>query len=291
MRSLRPVLVLAAAVAAGSAAAQSQAPGRSGPAPKAAQAPATAQKPAAPQVQAAAQPPAGAQLPGPFAGFGASNKGPINIEADRAEVLDKEKKAVFKGNVNIVQGEMNLKTGVLTVHYTGSALGGAQGGEAEAQTAGNQQIRRLEATGKVVVSSKDQVASGDWATYEAGDERIVMGGNVTLSQGTNVMQGERLIVDLRTGRANVEGSQVNRVRGVFSPNAAQGALTAPAVGTLPPSGAAPAAAATQKPAPASGGAANGGAAGKPAPKAGGTGSGAAAPNGGAATKTTAKPSG
>ena len=286
MKSLRPVLVLATTVAAGSAAAQSQAP-------KAAQAPAATQRPAAPataqkaappqakaaaqkptaaQAQATAQPPAaaqpsaGAQAPGPFAGFGASNKGPINIESDRAEVLDKEKKAVFKGNVNVAQGEMTLKTAVLTVHYTGSALGGIQGGEAQAPAAGNQQIRRLEATGKVVVTSKDQTASGDWATYEAGDDRIVMGGNVTLSQGTNVVQGERLVVDLKTGRANVEGSQVNRVRGVFSPSAAQGTLAAPAVGAAPPAAAAPAAAAAQKPAP-------------------------AAPNGGAAAKKTAKPSG
>ena len=166
--------------------------------------------------------PAGAQTTGPFAGFGGQNKGPINIEADGAQVFDKEKKAVFKGNVSVTQGDVNLKTSVMTVYYTGSALGGGEAAApGQAATTGQagaagQQIRRLEASGKVVVTSKDQIATGDQALYKAEEDRVVLSGNVTLTQGTNVVQGEELVVDLKTGIATVKG----RVRTLITPSQA-----------------------------------------------------------------------
>jgi lipopolysaccharide export system protein LptA len=44
---------------------------------------------------------------------------------------------------------------------------------------------------------------------------IVVSGGVVLSQGTNVLTGTRLVVDLATGRARIEG---DTVRGVFTPS-------------------------------------------------------------------------
>jgi lipopolysaccharide export system protein LptA len=173
--------------------------------------------------------PAAAQATGPFAGFGGQNKGPINIEADGAQVFDKEKRAVFKGNVNVTQGDVTLKTSVMTVYYTGSALGAeatppSQTGVAGQAGAAGQQIRRLEATGKVVITSKDQVATGDQALYKAEEDRVVLSGNVTLTQGPNVVQGEELVVDLKTGVATVKG----RVRTLIVPSQAPAPGGAPA---------------------------------------------------------------
>ena len=34
---------------------------------------------------------------------------PVNIEADQMEILDAEKKAMFRGNVDATRGDVNLK--------------------------------------------------------------------------------------------------------------------------------------------------------------------------------------
>jgi lipopolysaccharide export system protein LptA len=74
----------------------------------------------------------------------------------------------------------------------------------------------------VVITSKDQVATGDQALYKAEEDRVVLSGNVTLTQGPNVVQGEELVVDLKTGIATVKG----RVRTLITPNQAPGPAAA-----------------------------------------------------------------
>jgi lipopolysaccharide export system protein LptA len=46
-----------------------------------------------------------------------------------------------------------------------------------------------------------------------GSRTITVSGGVVLTQGSNVLTGTRLVVNLATGRARVEGS----TRGVFTP--------------------------------------------------------------------------
>ncbi len=42
---------------------------------------------------------------------------PVNIESDQMEILDAEKKATFRGNVDATRGDVNLKANELTVTY------------------------------------------------------------------------------------------------------------------------------------------------------------------------------
>lgn len=146
-----------------------------------------------------------------FSGLKMSGNEPIQIESDRLEVHEKENKAIFSGNVSVVQGPTLLKSGMLTVFYvqgTGSA------------TTGSAAIDRLEVNDKVYVKSEDQVATGDKGTFDMKTEILVLSGKqVVLSQGTNVLTGCKLTVDMKTGEANVEGCG-GRVKGLFTPNSA-----------------------------------------------------------------------
>jgi lipopolysaccharide export system protein LptA len=90
-----------------------------------------------------------------------------------------------------------LKTSRLTVTYAG-----------EQSTAGNQQVQRLEAEGKVLVSSGPQTASGDRATFDTEANTIVVSGNVVLTQGGNVIRGGSLTIDINTGQAKMAGGRV-----------------------------------------------------------------------------------
>lgn len=155
-----------------------------------------------------------------FAGLGENRNAPIQIEADQLEVREKDKTAVFSGNVSVRQEDATLRTQRLVVHYL--AAGGGLSGTGSAGGAPQQNISRLEATGRVLVTSKDQTATGESADFDVQGRKLVVNGNVTLTQGKNVLRGGRLVVDLASGQARMESSS-QRVQMLLVPNAQPGA--------------------------------------------------------------------
>ena len=75
-------------------------------------------------------------------------------------------------------------------------------------------IKRLEAKGNVVVTQKDQVVTGETAVFDTKTNLVTMLGGVVLTQGKNVLRGDRLLVDMTTGVSRVE-SDSGRVQGLF----------------------------------------------------------------------------
>jgi len=165
---------------------------------------------------------------------------PVQIEAATLEVHDKSKTATFSGNVQVVQGDTTMRCRSLVVFY-GQEVGlGEAGADATTGTAvksplgatkGAQNIRRIEARGGVTVLTKDQSASGDLGIYDLKTKTITLSGNVVVSQGQNVIHGERVVVDTETGNARVEsggsGAGANaagggRVRALIQPGKGQG---------------------------------------------------------------------
>lgn len=145
-----------------------------------------------------------------------SNKEPIKIDSDRLDVFDRESRAVFSGNVIAVQGESTMKCTNLIVFYDQSKT---SGNEATPQPAGvpgtnQEQIKKIECEGPVTIVNKTQVATGSHATFDRTANKVYLTGNVTLSEGPNVTRGERVVYNLTTQTANVEGG---RVRALFVP--------------------------------------------------------------------------
>lgn len=164
-------------------------------------------------------------------GLGGDSKEPIKIDADKLDVLDKENKAVFSGNVVAVQGETTVRCTVMTVLYEGRGGPGGTAGRpatpapaAAAPAAGaaggqgnDSSIKRILCKGPVTVVSKTQAATSDNAEFDRARNLVIMTGNVALNDGPNVTRGQKLTYDTVTGVANVEGG---RVQGLFVPNAA-----------------------------------------------------------------------
>ena len=135
---------------------------------------------------------------------GGDSKAPVSIDSARLEYFDKEQKLVYSGGVVAKQGEASLKATTLVIFLNS----GMQGGGA-APGAGENQIKRMEAAGPVTIVSKDQVGMGDRATYDKDANKVLLIGNVSLSQGGNIIRGKadsRLIYDLTTSHAVVEGA-------------------------------------------------------------------------------------
>jgi lipopolysaccharide export system protein LptA len=160
---------------------------------------------------AAAQPMSGP--PNALQGFSVNRDKPVHITSATLEVRDKEKKATFLGNVLVAQGDTTMKSKTLDVYYDQD---GAPGDAKAAQPgpAGQQQIRRLEAKGGVIVTQKEQTATGETGVFDMQANTVTLIGSVVITQGQQVIKGDRLTVDLTTGVSHVEGS----VQGLLFPN-------------------------------------------------------------------------
>ncbi len=187
--------------------------------------------------------------PNALQGFSQNHDQPVHIEAATLEVRDKDKVATFSGNVRVVQGDTGLRCKSLVVFYEQTNEGGDKdekgkslGDKAKAlgdkgttladkgralQAAtpgpgGQQKIKRLEARGSVVVTQKEQTATGDLGIFDMRTNTVTLTGNVVMTTGQNVLRGDRLVVDLTSGVSRVESGKNGhgRVQGLFQPGGA-----------------------------------------------------------------------
>jgi lipopolysaccharide export system protein LptA len=147
----------------------------------------------------------GQGTPNVLQGFNQNRDKPVQIRAQTFEVRDKEKVAAFSGNVHVVQGDTIIRCKSLIVTYETASGAGARA--SQPGPAGRSQISRLEALGGVIVTQKDQTATGDSGLFDLRTNIITLSGNVVVSQGGNVMRGERLVVDLNAGVSRVESGK------------------------------------------------------------------------------------
>ena len=121
---------------------------------------------------------------------GHDSDAPVDVTADRLEVQDRIDRAVFAGNVTARQGTLTLQTARLTIAYSsGDGI----------------QIDRLDASGGVVVTSPSETARGNFAVYDLDRKLITLVGDVRLARQGSTLSGSRLLIDLQTGRAVIDG--------------------------------------------------------------------------------------
>src|SRR6185295_15711885 len=94
-----------------------------------------------------------AGVPNALQGFQQNRGQPVQIEAARLEVRDKQKVATFSGNVKVVQGDTTMHCKTLVVYYEPKTPEG-QGPQPAMPAAtpgpgGSSQISKLEAKGNV----------------------------------------------------------------------------------------------------------------------------------------------
>jgi lipopolysaccharide export system protein LptA len=167
---------------------------------------------------------------------GGNSKAPVSIEADKLVYYDKEQKAVYSGNVVIIQGDTKLTCSTMTIYMEKSAApasgepakpAGASG--LPGSTGESSRVRHLDCSGPVTVLSKTQTATADSGAYDKPQNKVWLIGHVTLSDGGNVTKGDKLTYDLTSGQATVDtGGATGRVKGQFLPGGAEGgSLTKP----------------------------------------------------------------
>ena len=196
-------------------------------------------------------------VPNAMQGFSQNRDQPIQIESATLEMRDKKKEATFAGNVKVIQGDTTMTSKTLVVFYESSSAAPAPAATSKTGTkaapaptaptqaapiqsatpgpGGASSIKRLEARGNVVVTQKDQIVTGETAVFDTKTNLVTMLGGVVLTQGKNVLRGDRLLVDMTTGVSRVE-SDSGRVQGLFQSSGQGGPLPGPASPTSNPSG-------------------------------------------------------
>ena len=136
---------------------------------------------------------------------GHNSDAPIDWGAERIEVQDRTNRVILSGNVVAKQANLTLNAERITVAYL--------------QNNGIK-VQRIDASGGVLLRSPSETARGEFAIYDLGQRIITLVGNVTLTRDGSDINGGRLVLDLDSGRAVMDGSrpsgaQPGRVTGTF----------------------------------------------------------------------------
>jgi lipopolysaccharide export system protein LptA len=160
--------------------------------------------------------------PNALQGFSQNHDQPVQIDAATLEVRDKDKVATFSGDVHVTQGDTHMRCKSLVVFYEQDEASADKSKTLKAASpgpGGQQRIKRLEARGGVVVTQKEQTATGETGIFDMKSNTVTLNGKVVMTQGQNVLRGDRLVVNLTSGVSRVEsGNGGGRVQGLFQPS-------------------------------------------------------------------------
>ena len=116
----------------------------------------------------------------------------IEISADIME-WDKEKSyAVAIGNAKVTKGNIIIIANKITAILDNNLQ--------------DQNIEKILAYGNVKFTRDSEVATGNKAIYNLYNDTIVLEGAVNLKRQENIIKGEKLSIDFKTGLSKIEGS-------------------------------------------------------------------------------------
>jgi len=136
-------------------------------------------------------------------------RAPIDITADAQDVINSQCLSTWSGAVEALQGRTRLRAERVSLYSVkkGDTCGASD---------------RMEAEGQVYFVTPERTVRADSAVYAFVSETITLTGNVIVVQGKSVVRGDRLVINTKTGQAqmssNTKGrNKPGRVRGVFYP--------------------------------------------------------------------------
>jgi lipopolysaccharide export system protein LptA len=136
-------------------------------------------------------------------GFGLSaSRGPIDITSDTVEYDQKQNSITFKGNVIAKQEDTTLYASTMVVH----------------QDPETKKLKTIVATGNVKIVQLERRATGQRATFNQEENKIVLDGEAVVREGENVVRGERVIYYTNEERSIVEGGKGSRVTTTITPS-------------------------------------------------------------------------
>ena len=130
----------------------------------------------------------------PDTGFKFDNSLPLTITSSQLNVEQNVGKATFIGDVVAKQGNLILSAEELVVEYEmkSKRMTGV--------------MKRLIASINVTLVSEEQSAEAKKMVYDMKAEKIIMTGNVFVTEGASATSGDKLTINLISGSRKMEGN-------------------------------------------------------------------------------------
>lgn len=129
-----------------------------------------------------------------------SNGSQTITATERLEYRSKDRRAFVIGNAKVVDGERVIRASRFVAY-----LKDGSGGKIA--------LRRVEAQGSVVITTRTEVIRADSGDYDNDSRLATLTGNVKLTRCENQLNGEKAVVNLKTGVSRMVG----RVRVLLVP--------------------------------------------------------------------------
>lgn len=134
-----------------------------------------------------------------------SSKEPIHVKSDELEFDYETNRVVYRGTVNVVQGDIAIDCRELVINLT-------RAGEKD-----DLQLHEVVAIGDVVITQGQRKATGGRAVFDQVKRQVTLLENPMLRDGPNEVAGERIVVYLDENRSVVESSPKKRVSAILYP--------------------------------------------------------------------------
>jgi lipopolysaccharide export system protein LptA len=130
-----------------------------------------------------------------------SKHDPISVSADILEFDYRTRVLMYKGGVEVTQGDVKLQSQTLRVVLDDH---------------GENRVKEVIADGDVRVTKGPRWATGGRAEFDQAKQTVVLSNDAVVHDGSNEVSGDRIVVYLRENRSVVEGGN-GRVRAVLYP--------------------------------------------------------------------------
>ena len=131
-----------------------------------------------------------------------SKRDPISVAADGLEFDYRTHVLVYKGGVEVIQGDIKMQSQTLRVVLDDHA---------------ENRVKEIVAEGNVRVSKGPRWATGGRAEFDQAKQTVVLSDDAVVHDGSNEVSGDRIVVYLNENRSVVEGG-TGRVRAVLFPS-------------------------------------------------------------------------
>lgn len=129
----------------------------------------------------------------------------VDIESDEMEIIDADKRAIFRGNVIAKRTSETITTPEMVVDYVEVK---------QADGTSKSEVDTMDCKGPVTITTDTQTITGDHAIFHMRKDQLIVTGNAKVVQGKTVLRGPELVADLKTKRTVMKGG---RVKGSFVP--------------------------------------------------------------------------
>lgn len=188
-------------------------------------------------------------------GLKLTTPGEVVTARDALEYWDRRQIAVARGDALVLtQDGRRMKGDLLTAHFADNSAKAPSGQTRPGQKAtnaqprsqpprgapipggsgsGSQRLEKVEAFGDVHVSTDAEIAVGDRGVYNADTGIAVLAGNVKITRGQNMLNGDYAEVNTNTGVSRLL-SDSRQVRGLFVPESQKDGGSSPVPGRRAP---------------------------------------------------------